>query len=162
MARLIMYAIRCSEPDCREVEALVEGERRMGDTVTCEQGHDAVVRPAVPRAIGILVDHFDPQTGKTFTSNRQYEDWKRYSRPVMEDGEVVGYRQIREYSHDELDAMSDQGWREQEEIARSQGRTLEEDAKFRAEGIQEKIARETEKGLVPSVKPIAPEKLLPP
>jgi hypothetical protein len=162
MARFIMYAIECSEPRCRERELLVEGEHAMGATVTCEQGHAAVVRPAVPRAIGIIVEYESKQLGRTFRSNREMQDYLNYGAPIKgADGEVVGFEQRRLLSHDEMDASEEQGWRDQEVIARQHGRSLEEDAKFRVEGVKEKIARDVEAGQTPSVKPVTVESLLP-
>jgi hypothetical protein len=162
MARLIMYAITCSDPRCREHELLVEGEHAIGAAVTCEQGHAAVIRPAVPRAIGIIVEYESKQLGRTFRSNREMQDWLDYGDPIKgEDGETIGFRQRRLYSDDDIAAQEEQGWRDQERIAAQHGRTLEEDAAFRVEGIKEKRAKEIEAGLTPSVREVAPETLLP-
>ena len=64
---------------------------------------------------------------------------------------MVGHRQIREYSHAELDAMSDAGWAQQEEIARANGMTLEQAAQKEVAAIAEKRTREIEAGLKPTV-----------
>lgn len=162
--------IRCYHTTCQRAgcghEAWVEEpgdapRRVVGAAVTCDCGQPCAVRLTVPPAIGILTEHYDPQTKRTFTSNRQYEDWKNYGDPVVEDGEVVGFRKIREYSHAELDAQDEAGWREAEEDARTVGRTLEEDARFRADCINEKRTKEIEQGLKPTVAPATPESLLP-
>jgi hypothetical protein len=90
---------------------------------------------------------------------RKYQTQKR---PIIEDGEVVGYRPpIREYSHDELDAQTVREWDGMAEIARKQGRTLEEDAAYRAACCNERRAKDIEAGLAPTVAPTKAEDLLP-
>lgn len=146
-----MYAIRCSEPDCPEVEILVEGERRMGDTVTCEQGHDAVVSPAVPRAIGILVEQVDHQLGTVWKSNAEYNDWVKYGNPVMRNGEVVGHREVVTMSDQERKSHRDQVIKDMEKVAAKNNLTLEQAHAVRAERTREKRAKEIEQGLTPTV-----------
>lgn len=150
------YPTTCRRPDCeheswQDVPA-DEPRLSVGDDVACDCGDDSTVALVMPRAIGILTEHYDPQTKQTFRSNRHYQDWLKYGNPITnEAGEVVGHRQIREYSHAELDAMSDAGWAQQEEIARANGMTLEQAAQKEVAAIAEKRTREIEAGLKPTV-----------
>jgi len=159
------YPTTCTKRGC-DHEAWVEepqGSPRQlaGAPITCDCGEEALIRVAMPRAVGILVEEYNPQIKKTFSSNAEKKAWME-KRPIIEDGEVVGYRPpIREYSHDELDAQTVREWDGMAEIARKQGRTLEEDAAYRAACCNERRAKDIEAGLAPTVAATKAEDLLP-
>lgn len=135
---------------------------KTGDVVRCDCGQQASVRPAKLAIVGIIVEYESKQLGRTFRSNREMQDWLDYGDPIKgDDGETIGFRQRRLYSDDDIAQQEERGWREQEAIAAAHGRTLEEDAAFRAEGIKEKIAREVEAGQTPSVREVSVESMLP-
>jgi hypothetical protein len=145
-----LYAICC--PDCDENEVLTDGERRMGDLVDCDKGHVAFVVPAMPRAVGILVEREDKQLGRTFKSNAEYNDYLKYGNPITNDqGEVVGHKQIGEMSGDEKREERERVIASLERTARKNGLTLHEAHARRSELVREKRAKEIEAGQTPSV-----------
>lgn len=159
------YPTTCIRPGCDREAWLDEpgGSDRLlpGQDVTCDCGARAQVRVVMPRAVGILVEEYNPQIKRTFNSNAEKKAWME-KRPIIEGGEVVGYHPpIREYSHEELDAQTVQEWEGMAEIARKQGRTLEEDAAYRAACCNERRARDIEAGLAPTVAATRAEDLLP-
>jgi len=160
------YPTTCRRHDCAH-EAWLDSpanEPRLapGDDVACDCGDDSTVAIAMPRTIGIVTDHYDPQTGLTFSSNRAYEDWKNYGHPIYgATGEVSGHPRMREYSHAELDQQMQAGWAEQEAIAREAGLTLEQAAARKVADINAKRAKEIEAGLTPTVREQKVADLLP-
>lgn len=159
------YPTTCTRPGCDREAWLDEpgGSDRLlpGQDVTCDCGARVQVRVVMPRAVGILVEEYNPQIKRTFNSNAAKKEWMEHGRPIVEDGEVVGFRRAREYSHDELDAQTQGEWAAMEDIARKNGRTLEEDAAYRADCCNERRARDIEAGLAPTVAATRAEDLLP-
>lgn len=159
------YPTTCTRPGC-DHEVYVEEphgspRQRAGDPITCACGDETIIRVAMPVAIGIMVEEYNPQIKRTFNSNAAKKEWMEHGRPIVEDGEVVGFRRAREYSHDELDAQTQGEWAAMEDIARKNGRTLEEDAAYRAACCNERRAKDIEQGLAPTVAATKAEDLLP-
>lgn len=146
------YAVACDNPDCTEHEVFTKETFHIGDLVTCECGHPGLVVPPVVPAIGILVEHHDPQTGETFKSNAHYKDYLKYGRPIKNaSGEVTGFKPIREYSSAELDQHRDRVVSRMEKTAAKNGMTLEQAAAKRRADVMEKRTKEIEQGLKPTV-----------
>lgn len=102
------YAIVCANPDCLSDELITDQEVSIGGACTCDCGAPARRIPNGSPAVGILVEYHDPQSGQTFNSNAQYRDFLKYGSPkVNGEGEIVGYRSVREYSSDEIDRQLD-------------------------------------------------------
>lgn len=116
------YSTVCQNPDCLIDETFTKEEVTIGELTTCECGAPAVRIPQPLVAIGILVEYHDLQSGRVFNSNAAYKDYLRQGQPILnEEGEVVGTKEMREFSHDELDRQKLAIRERQEVSARKSG-----------------------------------------
>jgi len=150
------YPTTCQDKGC-DHEAWVDepgGAPRQpaGAPITCDCGAEALIKVVAPPTVGIIVEHYDPQTGETFKSNAHYKDYLNYGKPIKNaSGEVTGFKKIREYSSAELDQHRDKAIARMEATAAKNGMTLEQAAAKRRADVVEKRTKEIEAGQKPTV-----------
>lgn len=144
-------AIRCA---CGAREAFIDAPELppIGGPVPCDTCNRTATRAVSPlRVIGIIGEYKDPQSGRTFTSNREYNEHLRRGSPIYEttaDGRevIVGYNEATYYDASDVDRAIDEADASLSESLKKQGLTVEEYEKVAVEQTRERQEREAAAG----------------
>lgn len=140
-------AIRCA---CGAREAFIDAPEMpaIGAAVPCDTCNNTATRVMSPlRVVGIITEYRDPQSGRVFTSNREYNEHLRRGSPVYEttaDGReiIVGYNEATYYDASDVDRAIDESDASLSESLKKQGLTVEEYEKVAVEQARERQERE--------------------
>lgn len=133
------YLIVCENADCYEHEYITKDAIPIGGALTCDCGAPAVRIPQPTAAIGIMVEHVDPQSGRVFNSNRDLKHFMKQGEPILDgDGTILGYKELREVSHAEIDQQR-RAIRERQEVSAKKAGLAWADWKAKASGQSAEI-----------------------